>query len=155
MLFDTNAPKIIARDPTALIALSDREMGKLIEPQVQSLGFRTEVITVMNDILMALKSRNFDLIVISEEYEGGGVTENEVLLELIGWTSERRRLRYCVLVGEGMRSGDDLQSFLYSMDFVISVADCENFGAYLQMGLGSKQESLAKLNEVNRREEIA
>ncbi len=148
MLFDTAAPKIKVREPQALIGLDDAEISSYIEPQIQTLGVRTEIISIKRDIIQALHTNLFDIIVLSDSYEGGGMSDNEVLVELINWSSEKRRQLFCVLIGEDLETADELQSFLFSMDLVINYADCENFGAYLQMGLGGKQESLAKLNDV-------
>ncbi len=148
MLFDTTAPRIKIREPQALIALDDEELAFYVEPQIQTLGVRTEIISVKHDIIHALHSGIFDIIVLADSYEGGDMNDNEVLVELINWSSEKRRQLYCVLVGEEIETADELQSFLFSMDLVINVKDCENFGAYLQMGLGGKQESLAKLNDI-------
>lgn len=154
-MFDTDPPQIKVRDPLALIGIEDPRMAADIEAQVQALGFRTDIVAVQRKIAEALKMRNFDLIILQEGYEGKGIEENEVLLEVVGWPADRRRLRYCVVIGDSFVTADELQAFLYSMDLVVHAQHAQHFGAYLQIGLGQKQESLARFNEVSRATELA
>ncbi len=154
-MFDTDPPQIKVREPLALIGIEDVLMASDIQSQVQALGFRTDVVGIQREIANALKQRDYDLIVLQEGYDGGAIEDNEVLLDVVSWSSDRRRLRYCVLVGGSFATADELQAFLYSMDMVLNIKDVQHFGAYLQMGLGQKQESLARFNEVNRLVELA
>lgn len=154
-MFDTEAPQIKVREPMVLIGIEDAAIASEIQSQVQALGFRTDIVGNQRKISLALKQRNYDLIILQEGYEGASIEDNEVLWELVSWSSERRRLRYCALIGEAFETADEMQSFLYSMDLVVNTKDVPHFGAYLQMGLGQKQESLARFNEVNRHAELA
>lgn len=153
-MFDTSTAQTKPRDPLALICLDQVEAGNEASEHLQALGFRTDIVNKQVEALTALKTKNYDLVVLPEAYAGSGIEDNRVLLEVIVWPSERRRYKFFALVGRSFETMDEMQAFAYSMDMVFNIEDISNFGAYMQMAIGRKQESLAKFSEINQIEEM-
>lgn len=154
-MFDASSPDTIKRTPLALVALDQREMADEAGEHLAALGFRTDKVATQREAMQALKTKNYDLVVLPEAFAGGGVEDNQVLLDVIVWPADQRRFRFFALVGRNFDTMDEMQAFCYSMDMVFHIEDMPNFGAYLQMALGRKQESLAKFSEIDQVEEMA
>jgi CheY-like chemotaxis protein len=127
-------------DQTALVCIDVPEVQRIVVEQLTSLNYKMHTGLFLEDILLKLRAHTYDVVVISEHFNGGDIGSNAIIAAAIEEPSEQRRKQFIVAVGSSLVTNDELQAFQYSVDLVVGIADVINLRPVLRRGVARMQE---------------
>lgn len=122
-------------DKTALVCIDYHEVQKIVIDQLTALDYKIHTGLFTEDISLKLKTHDYDVVVIDENFNESDVEANPVLNECKRMPMVQRRMQYIVLVGPNMITNNAMQSFQYSVDLVCSFSDLANLTPVLRRGV--------------------
>ncbi len=122
-------------DSTALIAFDDGKQAEALAKQLTAIDYKVHGTDSYEELLILIKTHQYDLIVVQADYGGWTVGENELLQTIAKLPSEIRRGEYVVLMGENLPTNDEMLAFIYSVNLTFDYADFSTFKAVLRRGI--------------------
>jgi hypothetical protein len=135
-------------DRTALVCLDVPEMQRLVIEQLGELDHKIHTGLFLDDSILKLRSHTYDVVVVSEHFNGSTLENHPILTEAATCAAAQRRRQVYVLIGSSLTTNDEMQAFGFGVDLVISLADMMNLKPVLRRGVGRAREFYAPLNEV-------
>jgi cobyric acid synthase len=100
------------------------------------------------EVGVRLRSRSYDLIVVSENFGGADAESNPALHEVTNIPMAQRRDSFVILVGTSMVTRSEMQAFMYSVDLVVKREDVPNLKTIAGRGIVRQEEFYSAFNAV-------
>ncbi|MBW2610039.1 MAG: zinc-ribbon domain-containing protein [Deltaproteobacteria bacterium] len=133
---DDEALDFFDEDTKLVLIMSDNnEHSEKIKTTVEELGYKTIYAPNTRDALGKMRFHHFDLIFLSDGFDGQGL-ENSPILNYVNHISmsSRRRI-FLALMGEQFKTMDDMMAFSMSANAVINSRDLEKLPSVLDKGI--------------------
>ena len=119
-------------DQTALVCIDDPEIQQPTVEQITALGYKIHTGLFPEDVALKLRTHNYNLVVVYENFNGCDLETNQILKEVVNVPAEQRRQQFVVLIGPNMVTTDEMQTFIYSVDLAFSLSDLSNLKTVLR-----------------------
>ena len=116
----------------ALVLDSDPESSEKIRSEVEQLGYHCVSPPNTRDAIGKMRFHLFDLVIISDGFDGQDLDNNPILNYLNHISIADRRSIFVVLMGERFKSMDNLMAFAMSANAIINPKDMDKFSAMLK-----------------------
>ena len=127
-------------DNTALVCVDHQQYQKIIVPQLIDITYKVHLGLFEEDVVLKLKTYNYDVVVIYENFKNSKLETNPLLREMTKRPDARRREHFVVLLSHKFATNDAMSAFVHSVDQIINVADLANFKPVLRRGVAQHQE---------------
>src|SRR5205807_6266029 len=84
-------------DNTALVCVDHQQYQKIIVPQLIDMTYKVHLGLFEEDVVLKLKTYNYDVIVIYENFKGSKIETNPILHEIVTLPDARRREHFVAL----------------------------------------------------------
>jgi hypothetical protein len=127
-------------DNTALVCIDHQQYQKLVVPQLIDLNYKVHLGLFEEDVLLKLKTYNYNVVIIFENFKGSKAENNPILAEMIKQPGAQRREHFVVLLSHRLTTNDAMAAFVQSVDQIINVADIANLKPVLRRGVAQHRE---------------
>ena len=135
-------------DNTALVCVDHQQYQKIVVPQLIDMTYKVHLGLFEEDVLLKLKTYNYDVVLIYENFKGSKVENNPVLREMIQLPDTRRREHFVILLSHRFATNDAMSAFVQSVDQIVNIADLANFKPILRRGVTQHRELYHAFNEM-------
>jgi hypothetical protein len=135
-------------DNTALVCVDHQQYQKIIVPQLIDITYKVHLGLFEEDVVLKLKTYNYDVVVIYENFKNSKLETNPLLLEMTKRPDARRREHFVVLLSHKFATNDAMSAFVHSVDQIINVADLANFKPVLRRGVSQHRELYHSFNDM-------
>ena len=135
-------------DNTALVCVDHQQYQKIIVPQLIDMTYKVHLGLFEEDVVLKLKTYNYDVVIIYENFKGSKVENNPLLREMVQLPDTRRREHFVVLLSHRFATNDAMSAFVQSVDQIINIADLANFKPILRRGVTQYRELYHAFNEM-------
>jgi hypothetical protein len=137
---ENDSPFIDLGDNTALVCVDHQQYQKIIVPQLIDMTYKVHLGLFEEDVILKLKTYNYDVVVIYENFKGSTVQTNPILQEMVKRPDARRREHFVTLLSHKFATNDAMSAFVQSVDQIINIADLANFKPVLRRGVSQHRE---------------
>ena len=137
---ENDSPFIDLGDNTALVCVDHQQYQKIVVPQLIDMTYKVHLGLFEEDVILKLRTYNYDLIVIYENFKGSTLQTNPILREMVKRPDARRREHFVTLVSHKFATNDAMSAFVQSVDQIINIADLANFKPVLRRGVSQHRE---------------
>src|SRR3954471_10523747 len=109
-------------DNTALVCVDHQQYQKIVVPQLIDMTYKVHLGLFEEDVVLKLKTYNYDVVVIYENFKSSKLDTNPILAEMIKRPDSRRREHFVVLLSHKFATNDATSSFVHSVDQIINIA---------------------------------
>ena len=113
-------------DTTALVCVDTPEVQRLVVDNLTELGCKIHTGLFAEDIMVKLQTHAYDVVVISEHFNGSDLQTNPILEATLEIGPNQRRKQLVVLIGTGLHTDSDMQAWGASADLVVNIGDVPN-----------------------------
>ena len=135
-------------DNTALVCVDHQQYQKVVVPQLIDMTYKVHLGLFEEDVLLKLKTYNYDVVVVWENFKGSTLQTNPILAELIRRPDALRRKHFVVLLSQRIATNDATSAFVHSVDQVININDLANLKPVLRRGVSQHSDLYAAFNEM-------
>jgi hypothetical protein len=135
-------------DNTALVCVDHQQYQKIVVPQLIDMTYKVHLGLFEEDVVLKLKTYNYDVVVIYENFKGSKLETNPVLAEMIKRPDARRREHFVVMLSHKFATNDATSAFVHSVDQLINIADLANFKVVLRRGVTQHRELYHSFSEM-------
>ena len=125
---------------TALICEQDGGIREKVRSNLQHMGYHVTEAGSAQVALNYMRFHVFDLVVIDENFERGNPESNRVLQYLGHLPMNTRRNLFVVLLGYGLRTGDNLMALYRSVNLVVNLKNVDELKKVLKVYLAENEE---------------
>ena len=116
-------PAFINRgDNTALVCVDHQQYQKIVVPQLIDMTYKVHLGLFEEDVLLKLRTYDYDVVVIYENFKGSTLQSNPILREMIREPDTQRREHFVVLLSHAFATNDATSAFANSVDQIINIA---------------------------------
>ncbi|RYD76279.1 MAG: hypothetical protein EOP84_17110 [Verrucomicrobiaceae bacterium] len=134
-------------DKTALVCLDVPEMQRLVIDQLVDLDYKIHTGMFLDDSILKLRAHAYDLILVSEHFNGVSIEAHPILSESVKLPAIQRRRQLIIVIGSSLSTNDELEAFAINADIVISLADVINLRPVIRRAVNRSVEFYSPLNE--------
>src|SRR6476661_4714206 len=127
-------------DNTALVCVDHQQYQKVIVPQLIDMTYKVHLGLYEEDVVLKLKTYNYDVVVVYENFKGSTLQTNPILAELTCRPDAQRRQHFVVLLSQRFATNDAMSAFVHSVDQIINITDLANFKPVLRRGVTQHRE---------------
>jgi hypothetical protein len=135
-------------DNTALVCIDHQQYQKIVVPQLIDMTYKVHLGLFEEDVLLKLKTYDYDVVVIYENFKNSKVETNPLLREMTKRPDARRREHFVVLLSHKFPTNDAMSAFVHSVDEIINIADLANFKTVLRRGVAQHRELYHSFNDM-------
>jgi hypothetical protein len=135
-------------DNTALVCVDHQQYQKIIVPQLIDMTYKVHLGLFEEDVVLKLKTYNYDVVIIYENFKNTRVETNPLLREMMKRPDARRREHFVVLLSHKFATNDAMSAFVHSVDQIINIADLANLKPVLRRGVSQHRELYHSFNEM-------
>jgi hypothetical protein len=135
-------------DNTALVCIDHQQYQKIIVPQLIDMTYKVHLGLFEEDVILKLKTYNYDVVVIYENFKNSKLETNPLLKEMIKRPDARRREHFVILLSHKFATNDAMSAFVQSVDLIVNVADLANFKTVLRRGVAQHSDLYHSFNEM-------
>jgi hypothetical protein len=135
-------------DNTALVCIDHQQYQKVVVPQLIDMSYKVHLGLYEEDVVLKLKTYNYDVVVVYENFKGSTLQTNPILAELITRPDTQRRQHFVVLLSHRFATNDAMSAFVHSVDQVINITDLANLKPVLRRGVTQHRELYNAFNEM-------
>jgi hypothetical protein len=117
-------------------------------PQLIDMTYKVHLGLFEEDVLLKLKTYNYDVVVVYENFKGSTLQTNPILAELQRRPDAQRRQHFVVLLSQRIATNDAMSAFVHSVDQIINITDLANFKPVLRRGITQHRELYSSFNEM-------
>jgi hypothetical protein len=121
-------------DNTALVCVDHQQYQKIVVPQLIDMTYKVHLGLFAEDVLLKLKTYNYSVVVIYENFKGSTLETNPILQEITNRSGTQRREHFVILVSHRYATNDAMSAFVHSVDLIVNIADLANFKPVLRRG---------------------
>src|SRR3981081_1083984 len=103
-------------DNTALVCVDHQQYQKIVVPQLIDMTYKVHLGLYEEDVLLKLKTYNYDVVIVYENFKGSTLQTNPILAELITRPDTQRRQHFVVLLSQRFATKDAMSAFVHSVD---------------------------------------
>ncbi|HJT81297.1 MAG TPA: hypothetical protein VJ719_08885 [Chthoniobacterales bacterium] len=133
---------------TALVCVDHQQYQKIVVPQLIDLTYKVHLGLFEEDVILKLKTYNYNVVVIYENFKGSKVENNPLLREMMQLQDTRRRDHFVILLSHRFATNDAMSAFAQSVDQIVNIADLANFKPILRRGVAQHHELYTAFNEM-------
>jgi hypothetical protein len=137
---ETDTSFFDAGDNTSLVCIDHQQYQRLIVPQLIDMTYKVHLGLFEEDVLLKLRTYNYNVVIVYENFKGSTSQNNPILQELIKRPGPQRREHFVVLLSHRFPTNDAMSAFVHSVDQVINVSDLANFKPVLRRGVAQYHE---------------
>src|SRR5467141_3019626 len=134
-------------DNTALVCVDQQQYQKVVVPQLIDMTYKVHLGLFEEDVILKLKTYNYDVVVIYENFKGSTLQTNPILREMVRRPDARRREHFVTLLSHRFATNDAMSAFVQSVDQIINIADLANFKPVLRRGVAQYRELYSSFHE--------
>jgi hypothetical protein len=127
-------------DNTALVCIDHQQYQKLVVPQLIDMSYKVHLGLFEEDVLLKLKTYNYNVVIVYENFKGSTVQTNPILRDMIKRPGTQRREHFVVLLSTRFATNDAMSAFVQSVDQIINISDLANFKPVLRRGVAQYRE---------------
>jgi hypothetical protein len=127
----------------ALILESDEERLRVIENETKKIGFKPICPSSFKEALFRLRSHQFELVIISDGFDGVSLSRSSVVEYLNSLPMRSRRRMVVAYTADAFKTGDAMDAYSLSADLVVKKNDLERLGDILSHCLAEKNRNYA------------
>jgi hypothetical protein len=135
-------------DNTALVCIDHQQYQKIIVPQLIDMTYKVHLGLFEEDVILKLKTYNYNVVVIYENFKNSKLETNPLLKEMIKRPDARRREHFVILLSHKFATNDATSAFVQSVDLTVNIADLANFKNVLRRGVAQHRELYHSFNEM-------
>ena len=121
---------------------------KIVVPQLIDMTYKVHLGLFEEDVVLKLKTYNYDVVIIYENFKGSKIETNPILLELVKRPDARRREHFVVMLSHNFATKDAMSAFVNSVDQIINISDLANFKPVLRRGVTQHRELYHSFNDM-------
>lgn len=119
----------------ALLMMSETEADGGIREAAEGLHYKTALVKDAGEGINKMRFHHFDLVVLSEHFEGIAWAQSPVLHFMNRLPMHTRRKSFLVLLGSEFSTMDRMTAFALSADMVFNPKDMDEFPGILEVAL--------------------
>lgn len=135
-------------DNTALVCVDHQQYQKIVVPQLIDMTYKVHLGLFEEDVSLKLKTYNYDVVLIYENFKGATLQTNPLLLEMGKRRDTRRREHFVVLLSHKFATNDAMSAFVQSVDQIINIADLANLKPVLRRGVAQHRDLYHAFNDM-------
>src|ERR1700724_4360613 len=93
-------------DNTALVCVDHQQYQKIVVPQLIDLTYKVHLGLYAEDVLLKLKTYNYTVVVIYENFKGSTLQTNPILPEMVKRPDAQRREHFVILLSHRYPTND-------------------------------------------------
>lgn len=135
------------------LVCSDTEKESLIAP-LKKLGYKVRVSESPAEAINLIRFTVYDLIIVDEKFDCSDIGENILIKYIQPMPMTNRRKMFVVLVGDNLRTLNNMDSFVHSVNMVLNRKDIERIEIVIKKQIQEHErfykifkESLVKLGK--------
>jgi hypothetical protein len=129
----------------ALLCVNREEFYGELKAMLETMGYMVNIPATADHALRCLRFNQYHVILLADDFEGR--YPNPIAEYLAGLNMNIRREMFVVLIGSRLKTGDHLQAFMESVDFVLHPGDLPQFVTLLTRGLKDHERFYKVFNE--------
>jgi hypothetical protein len=145
---ETDSNVLELGDNTALVCIDHQQYQKIVVPQLIDMTYKVHLGLFEEDVVLKLKTYDYDLVVIYENFKNTKIETNPLLREMAKRPDARRREHFVVLLSHKFPTNDAMSAFVHSVDEIINIADLANLKPVLRRGVAQHRELYHSFNEM-------
>src|SRR6266436_7692535 len=99
-------------DNTALVCVDHQQYQKVVVPQLIDMTYKVHLGLFEEDVILKLKTYNYDVVVIYENFKNSKLETNPLLKEMIKRPDARRREHFVILLSHKFATNDATSAFV-------------------------------------------
>ena len=127
-------------DLAALLCVDDPHLQSCVIDGLSQLGFAFHTALYPEEISVRLRSRTYELVMVSENFAGSELQANPALHEVAQLALAQRRDSFVILIGPSMESRSDMQAFLHGVDLTLREDELPNLKAIVGRAIVRQEE---------------
>ena len=135
-------------DNTALVCVDHQQYQKIVVPQLIDMTYKVHLGLFEEDVVLKLKTYNYDVVIVYENFKGSTLETNPILSELVRRPDAQRRKHFAVLLSHRFATNDAMSAFVHSVDLIVNITDLANFKPVLRRGVTQHRELYQSFNEM-------
>ena len=135
-------------DNTALVCVDHPQYQKVIVPQLIDMTYKVHLGLYEEDVVLKLKTYNYDVVIVYENFKGSTLQTNPILAELTNRPDAQRNQHFVILLSHRFATNDAMSAFVHSADQVINITDLANLKPVLRRGVTQHRELYNAFNEM-------
>ncbi len=147
MASDSDSALFDLNDNTALVCVDHQQYQKLVVPQLIDMTYKVHLGLFEEDVLLKLRTYNYDVVVVHENFKGSTVQNNPILRELVRQSGAQRRSQFVVLLSHRYPTNDPMSAFVQSVDLILNIADLANLKTVVRRGVAQYKDLYVSFNE--------
>lgn len=130
-----------------LVLENSPEHREKIKKAVEALGYTYVASPDTRDATGKMRFYHFDLVVLSDGYDGQQLERSPVLNYLNRMSMSVRRRIFVALLGDRFKTMDNMMAFALSANVVINKKDVDRLGAVLKKAISDNEKFFKVLND--------
>ena len=123
----------------ALVMNNDEHQTKKIKEALEGLGYRYVPGNNTQEAVGRMRFHRFDLVILSDYFDNVPLEESHILNYLNHLSMFVRRKIFVVLIGEGLRTMDNMAAFAMSANLVVSLNDLDKLSIILKRAVSDNE----------------
>jgi len=119
----------------ALVLDADGAQAAETSAALDALSYKSIVAPSINDAMAKLRLHNFDLVMLSDGFDGQGLSNNPIVHYFNHLSISVRRKIFLVLLSDSLKTMDNMMAFSLSANLVINPEDLPKLGLILNKAL--------------------
>lgn len=132
-------------DLTSLVCVDAPEVQRVVVDLLGEMNYKIHTGLFVEDILLKLRAHVYDVVVVSEHFNGSDLEANAVISAAVELPTRQRRRQFITVIGPSFQTNDEMQAFQHSVDLVVNSRDAANLRPVLRRGVNRKRELYAPL----------
>jgi CheY-like chemotaxis protein len=145
---EATPPQDFGNHRFVLVCEDSPERQAVIKAALDQLGFTMYPARNVEDALERLRRDSFEVVILDEQYQGGGALDNDVLQALQTMPMSTRRYMYVALLGRTYKTFDNMMAFSRSVNVVVNLNDLPHLPAILRKGITENNEFYRVFREI-------
>lgn len=135
-------------DNTALVCVDHQQYQKIVVPQLIDMTYKVHLGLFPEDVLLKLKTYNYSVVVIYENFKGCTLETNPILQDITKRSGAQRRENFVILLSHRYATNDAISAFVHSVDLIVNIADLANLKPVLRRGVAQHRELYQPFEEM-------
>lgn len=125
---------------TALICDDNAETQSAINSALTELKYKIDISTSITDTFEKVRFNQYDVVVLNENFVGSSPENNEVLKFFQNMPMASRRHIFLALIGQNLKTLDNMTAFSKSVNVVINKSDIPNLTNILKKSIDDNEQ---------------
>lgn len=122
---------------TALIC--DDKNSEAIKSALKELDYKVSIASSSEDAINRMKFTLYDVIILNEEFDNSVPENNKVLKYIQPISMQLRRKIFFAMIGNNLRTFDNMTAFAKSANLVINTKDLPNFKSIIKKSVSDNE----------------